>query len=253
MVELRKRRGGFSLVEVLVVIALLSLVAGAILPLSVRSLRSGQQQRALDQMERLVAGMVGRPERDEFGFLGDMGGLPAALEDLNDGSGLPVHALNTADGIGYGWAGPYAPTLAPGGTALVDPWNVPFQYSSASAQITSAGADRSFGTADDLVVPASPQPTTGNLSVTVNGVPSGGGPTELLDSSRVDVFVASSTAGVRSETLLAGAGPFTSSGLHLGSHALRAVGSGSYAGATSRSVVVIRRGTAVATITLEQP
>lgn len=244
-----RHTSGFSLVELLVVIALVAVTAGALAPLTVRQMTSARRERALDQMRQIVRGLAGDAASGQFGYVGDMGALPASLTDLNSGAGKPAYALVASDGVGYGWGGPYAP----GVREFTDPWSTPYGYSSAQAQVTSAGPDRTLGSADDLVHPPSPLATTGSLSVSVIGIPSGGGPPEPLDSTRAEVWVASSTAGSRGEMRLSGAGPFTGSNLHLGHHAVRVVGLGSYAGSVVRDVATIHRGTTVLRLSLEQP
>jgi prepilin-type N-terminal cleavage/methylation domain-containing protein len=251
--ERERRSRGFSLIEILVALTLIALVAGALAPYGIRSVRAAQAEKTRARMDAALRGLVGDPERGDFGYLADLGALPASLNDLNDGAGKPAWALNAADGVGYGWAGPYAPSLATAGTALVDAWGMPFQYAG-TAQLRSAGPDRAYGNADDLLRPPLAQATTGNLVVTVLGIPSGGGTPIQLDTARVDVFVASSSAGVRTEQAMAGAGPYTLNNLHLGLHAVRAVGLGAWAAAPiARDVVAIKRGASHRTLVLEQP
>ncbi len=245
---------GFSLIEVVVAIALVAILAGALAPLGIRSMRAAQLEKSRTRMDVLLRAMAGDPLQADYGYLGDMGRLPATLADLNDATGKPAFAVNAADGVGYGWAGPYAPAIAPVGGAVVDAWSTALQYDGVTAQLRSAGIDHQFATADDLVRPFAPLGTGGNLVVTVMGLPNTGDPAEQLDTARVDVFVASSLAGVRNEQLMGGAGPFTANNLHLGLHALRAVGSGTYAGAAVvRDVVTIKRGSTLRTIVLDQP
>jgi prepilin-type N-terminal cleavage/methylation domain-containing protein len=245
---------GFSLIEVLVAIALIAIVAGALAPLGIRSLRSAQLEKTRARMDVALRAMAGDPTQGDFGYLGDMGRLPGSLLDLNDGTGKPVFAVDGTDGVGYGWAGPYTPTLAAAGAPVVDAWSVALQFDGVTAQLRSAGPDRQFSTADDLVRPFAPLGTGGNLVVTVLGVPNSGDPAEQLDGSRVDVYLASSLVGVRSEQLLSGGGPFTANGVHLGLHALRAVGTGAYTGAAVvRDVVAIKRGSTHRTLVLEEP
>ncbi len=245
---------GFTLIELLVAIALISIVAGALAPLGVRSLRASQQEKTRTRMDSLMRAMIGDAAQGEYGYLGDLGALPPALTDLNDGTGKPLFALNTADAVGYGWAGPYAPALAAPGAAVVDAYGQPIQYDGVTAQLRSGGPDRAFGTADDLLRPFAAAATTGTLSVTALGIPSGGGPAQQLSSAQVAVFVASSVGGARGEQGLAGAGPFTANGLHLGLHALRAQGIGAWSSApVVRDVVAIKRGIAQRTLVLVQP
>jgi prepilin-type N-terminal cleavage/methylation domain-containing protein len=247
-------RRGFTLIEVLVAITLLSLLAGALAPLGIRSLRAAQLEKTRTRMDSLLGSMAGDPAQGDFGYLGDMGRLPGSLADLNDPTGKPAFVVDTNDGMGYGWAGPYAPTVAAAGASVVDAWSLALQYDGVTAQLRSAGPDRQFATADDLVRPFVPFGTVGNLVVTVLGVPNTGDPAEQLDASRADVFVASSVAGVRGEQLMGGGGPFSANGLHLGLHGLRVVGAGSYSGAAVvRDVVSIKRGSTHRTLVLAQP
>ena len=93
-----------------------------------------------------------------------------------------------------------------------------------------------------------------DLVVTVLGLPNTGGPAEQLDATRVDVWVATSSGGFRTEIAASGGGPFQATGLHLGLHGIRAEGTGTYTGAPFvRDVVTIKRGTTSATLVLEQP
>jgi prepilin-type N-terminal cleavage/methylation domain-containing protein len=245
---------GFSLIEVVVAIALISILAGALAPLGIRSVRAAQLEKTRTRMDTLVRAMAGDPAQGDFGYLGDMGRLPAALVDLNDPTGQPALAVDANDGVGYGWGGPYAPAIAARGAPVVDAWSLALQYDGVTAQLRSAGPDRQFATADDLIRPFTAPSTGGNLVVTVLGVPNTGDPAEQLDASRVDVFVASSVSGVRTEALMGGGGPFSATSLHLGLHGLRAVGTGSYGGApVVRDVVSIKRGATLRTLVLEQP
>jgi prepilin-type N-terminal cleavage/methylation domain-containing protein len=245
---------GFSLLELVVALALLSLLAGALAPFGIRSLRAAQIEKSRVRMDTLLRAMLGDPAHGDFGYLGDMGVLPASLADLNDPAGKPAFAVDASDGVGYGWAGPYVPALAAPGAALVDAWSTALQYDGASALLRSAGPDRQFATVDDLVRPFAAPNTTGSLVVTVLGVPNTGDPAEQLDAARVDVYVASSAGGVRSEQPMAGAGPFSANGLHLGLHGLRAVGAGAYAGAAVvRDVIAIHPGSTHRTLVLSQP
>lgn len=249
-----RARGGFTLIEVMVAVSIVALLAGALAPLAVRQVRSARIDATRERMDQLVAAMAGDAETGDYGYVGEMGGMPPSLDDLNDPTGKPGYATDPNDGIGYGYNGPYAPRAAAPGSPIVDAWNVAFQYDGATAQLTSAGPDRTFGTPDDLVRPFNALPTTGDLVVSVLGIPNTGGPAEQLDSTRVDVYVGTSIGGARGELALAGAGPFSATGLHTGLHGIRAEGAGTYSGAAFvRDVVAIHRGTTSATLVLVQP
>jgi hypothetical protein len=134
----------------------------------------------------------------------------------------------------------------------VDPWNQPYVYDPARAQLISGGSDRRPGNADDLIFPPSPRLILGDLSVSVVGVP-GSGPERSLGAADVEVWLSSSAAGVRTEARMAGSGPFHAGGIHRGLHGLRAEGRASYAGVVTREVVVVRRGLTHVRLTLVQP
>ncbi len=248
----RRRDAGFSLIEIIVVLTLVSLLAGAAAPMVLRDIARQHERRTVAELRQFVHAMRGDPAESSFGYVADVGRLPTALADLNQLAGLPAFTWNAADGVGYGWGGPYAPLLRDQAGVYVDAWSTPYRYTGI-AQVSSAGRDRTFGTGDDLIFPANAPATQGDVAVTVTGIPNSGGPPELLDSTRVTVFLTSAVNGVRSEAALAGNGPFTATGVHLGAHGVRALGIGSYAGAESRDVLTLRGRQVAHAITLVQP
>jgi prepilin-type N-terminal cleavage/methylation domain-containing protein len=251
----RGARRGFALIELIVAISIMSLLAAAIAPAALRQLDAGRRRATREQMEALVRGMVGEPASGDFGYLGDMGALPATLEDLN-GTG-PAYVIDANDGIGAGFDGPYAPrAIADSGGVFVDAWGSSYDYDGATARITSPGPDHVLGSADDILVPSSPLPTSGSLSVTVLGIPNTGNPAYPLDASMVSVRVSSAVNGVRQEQAMSGGNPvFSLSGLHAGLHGVRVVIlDAAWSGAGPlRDVAEIRRGTRSMRLALVQP
>lgn len=232
------------------VLALISLAMGALAPLAIRQVKASQQERTIRQLERIYAGMYGDPSRGSFGYLGDMGRLPASLVDLNQRGSQPSFAINAAYGIGAGYNGPYAPHA---NAAFVDAWGTTLQYATGIAQVRSAGPDRAFGTADDLLHPLQAPPSTAALSISVRGIPNDGGPPEDLTASDVTVYVARVADGMRSDVGANGTGPFWLASLPLGLHGIRAIGQGSYSGSTARSVISLVHGSHSYTLVLRQP
>ena len=190
-------------------------------------------------------------------YVGDLGGLPPTLDSLISQGSQPTFVIHSEDGIGFGYNGPYIPQAGPASVALADAWGTEFDYRSDRAQLTSAGADRRFGTDDDLVHPAAPPITAGNLSVVVTGIPNDGGTACVIGDDEADLYVAISDSGTRREVRLRGpvgsGGPFTTASIHKGIHGLRLEGEDNFAGATSRDVVEILGGNAQLRMTLVQP
>jgi general secretion pathway protein G len=118
---------GFTLVELLVVLAILGLLIALVAPAVIRQLGSAKHKIAQQSIERL-SGVL-----DLYRL--DVGDYPTTAQGLA--------ALNDNPGNVTGWNGPYLKDA--GGT--VDPWSHPYQYRNPSPRpkhafdITSLGAD----------------------------------------------------------------------------------------------------------------
>jgi general secretion pathway protein G len=122
---------GFTLVELLVVLAILSLLIALVAPAMIRQLGSAKHKIAEQSIERL-SGVL-----DLYRL--DVGSYPTTAQGLA--------ALNDNSGNVTGWNGPYLKDAQ----GIVDPWGHPFQYRNPSERpkhsfdIISLGADGKSG------------------------------------------------------------------------------------------------------------
>lgn len=104
----RDRNGGFTLVELLVVLVILGLVMGLVGPRVLGYLGSSREKTAKLQVEAFSAAL-------DLYYL-DFGRYPSANEGLN--------VLVTRPAGADRWAGPYLKQS----TLPVDPWGRPYEY-----------------------------------------------------------------------------------------------------------------------------
>ncbi len=130
---IRKSERGFTLIELVVVVAILAVLVGVSFP-AVTAIEAGEKYRTAKEILENHAKAI-----KAFGE--DIGRLPANLEEL------PTNPSNAV-----GWLGPYIDT--PTGLAdSEDPWMTPlgFQHITVdTCRLACAGEDRQLGTADDV-------------------------------------------------------------------------------------------------------
>ncbi len=110
----RRAEEGFTLLEILVVIAILGLLIGLVAPAALRQLGSARVSVAHQSIERLAAVL------DLYKL--DVGAYPSTEQGLAALNDRPTDAQN--------WSGPYLK----GSATPLDPWNHPYVYHSPSTR-----------------------------------------------------------------------------------------------------------------------
>ncbi|MFQ5827571.1 MAG: prepilin-type N-terminal cleavage/methylation domain-containing protein [Candidatus Methylomirabilia bacterium] len=222
------RRHGFTLIEIVIGLAVVAILAALITPLAFQAFQSSNEEATRTEIEEIFRAIVGNPERGKFGYLGDMGRLPTTLSELLVQGNQP--AFHTADGtnehvggVGTGWRGPYLLGQFDPNELFVDAWGRPYSYTAdptqgqtnQAGQIISAGPDGALGTGDDIEFPVrppglansqSPVQVTSTLIVTVivNDIPQPNGLTVEIFSAQDGEQVLNDTK----ETATDGNAPF---------------------------------------------
>jgi general secretion pathway protein G len=123
----KSRLAGYTLTEMLVVIAIIGLIAAVVIPQTIGQLGKAQSRAAKLQVQSIAAAL-------EL-FQGDNGRYPTAGEGLQ---GLLTHP----EGLDN-WNGPYLHSK----DQLKDPWGRPYSYAVAGERVTvgTLGADGKAG------------------------------------------------------------------------------------------------------------
>ena len=136
----RVRAAGFTLLEILVVLAIMGLLVGLAVT-QVGNIFGGQQEKIA---RMFVQTSLSTPL---MSYKIDMGDFPSTADG--------VQALLTAPATkAQGWKGPYVD--APNGRPPVDPWNEPYSYRYPGARnkngydLWSKGPDKQDNTPDDI-------------------------------------------------------------------------------------------------------
>jgi general secretion pathway protein G len=135
-IKARHGRGGFTLVELLLVMVILGILAAIVVPRFSGRTEQAKQRAAETQISTFKTALDG--------FEVDTGSYPKGKNGLLDLLQQPRNAQN--------WRGPYLQT----DRVPVDPWNNPYIYecpgrhNPTSYDLSSAGPDGRPGTEDDV-------------------------------------------------------------------------------------------------------
>lgn len=168
---------GFTLIELVVVVAVIAILAGAIVPSITKPFLAEKQSETLREMTAIEEAIMGRPELGDWGFLSTIGAVPNSVDDLIvmpsswTGAGADFRM-----GVPRGWNGPYVRVATRNPT--LDAWGQPYQIDRSPGnpslwRIRSRGANRVDGPAgqlnDDLFFPSSTEwySSTGTARVTI--------------------------------------------------------------------------------------
>jgi len=154
---------GFTFSEILIVVAIMGIVTSVALKNMGKSDDRANYEESLAELQELSKAIVGdenarsNGERTSFGFVGDIGGLPATLDALISRGSLGLTSLDTSKQIAYGWMGPYleSPFSSNNSDFKTDGWGNEYIYSTTQyalapgdtvvAKISSLGADEAVG------------------------------------------------------------------------------------------------------------
>ncbi|OGQ80614.1 MAG: hypothetical protein A3F90_11350 [Deltaproteobacteria bacterium RIFCSPLOWO2_12_FULL_60_19] len=176
-------RNGFTLIEVIVILAVIAILAAMAVPAALRIFQvtaESTTNQEMDNIKKAILGDRSKVEsgmRSDFGYLGDMGCLPtptgtAGLTSLSTIGSLPAWAFDTTVQIGSGWKQPYITGAATGPGAEVftkDQWGNDYVYTIAgacplTATFTSNGPDGAAGGGDDIDYSVVANDTTATVS-----------------------------------------------------------------------------------------
>ncbi|NJD61555.1 MAG: prepilin-type N-terminal cleavage/methylation domain-containing protein [Deltaproteobacteria bacterium] len=244
------RRRGFTLIEVIIAIAIISILASMAVPYAAQLIDKSREESTRKEMENLYSTILGDPKIPTGGTVGDMGRLPNNLAELNVRGAQPLGSTGLL-GVKFGWFGPYVNAGFDPQGYRNDAWGTGYAYGNPGAgQIRSAGPDRTMGTADDLIYPPNAVTFTGRLLVNLYVWDAGAGmyrlnpqPAAVTQMGVTFYYSSNGSQGSVSITVPPSAAgpPYSFNGFHAGLHAVTGTCqlAGSPSAATGQAVVYV--------------
>lgn len=129
------RAGGFTLIELVIVIVVLGIMAAVAIPVIGTFLTSSKETATKEEMQRLARAVAGSDAGADRGYEGDVGRLPGALVDLT----VKPASVPTWDPFTHvGWNGPYIDSTH--GDYLTDAWGQLYVYDTLARTLQSNGS-----------------------------------------------------------------------------------------------------------------
>ena len=164
----RLATAGFTLIEIVVILAVLTILATAITPALLQRVIDQKIETTRQEAKTIHEAIVGRSDvPGQFGFVGDMGRLPQSFEELlRPQREAVLFTAVTFRGVGMGWKGPYINVGDTKEDVLTDAFGRPYGGIS-TGQIRSAGPDGVMDNEDDIVYPPNLPNIRGRVMVTI--------------------------------------------------------------------------------------
>jgi prepilin-type N-terminal cleavage/methylation domain-containing protein len=130
----QRHLAGFTLIELVMVVALLGIMSAVAIPVIGSFLASSKETATREEMQRLARAIAGSDNPNDRGFEGDVGFAPSDLADLTAKPG----SIAVWDAfLDVGWNGPYMDSTD--GEYLTDAWGQSYSYDPAGRTIESTG------------------------------------------------------------------------------------------------------------------
>lgn len=162
------RNPGFSLIEVVVALAIIAILAGAMAPLAIKALNQAREQRTRTDLKTAYEALFGARDRSVSNMRADYGydGTGSLAQMTTRGAIRPYGVYGTQPALTGGWNGPYWTGMQSATGLPEDAWGRPFQLRliAGGYQLLSLGENGALNSpgpnpgGDDLVYPLPPTP-----------------------------------------------------------------------------------------------